>query len=82
MTDAEFVRAPREWPRWPLLPLKRYVDSQLELGFMVADEELTVYHGSFMNVADGVKTVGQLIAGRTVSKYETVEALLRDWRID
>lgn len=90
MTDSEFINSPMEWPRWPCLPLvskvKRSYDKH-HVGFILARETppYIVYLDNYMSAADRIpkpKTWSEVVKGMETLQYDTVEALLKEWRID
>lgn len=56
LSDETMMVVPEEWPRWPYLPLKRYVKSdenggtRAEFGFMVDGAKFTVFCGSIFSL--------------------------------
>jgi hypothetical protein len=57
------------------------------LGFMLAEERppYRVFVGSFWSPLDKEekpRTIGDLIKDRSSETYDTVEAMLKEWRID
>jgi hypothetical protein len=85
-TDAEFINDPFEWPHWPLLPmvlLRKDPDKHYPVCCIMVDEPAPPYKVYY-------KTLGDFVTGKVrpqldsvkFESYDTVEALLKDWRID
>lgn len=75
MSDVEFMKDPDKWPYWPVLPLKRYVNNNLECGLIFASGEPKIF---LTNVFAG-KNLEEV---DTIS-YESYEALTgAGWMID
>jgi hypothetical protein len=91
MEDREMILRPVEWPRWPTLPVKRFVEHELKCGFIVAEHSdpakpVTIYESSIYNLPNGCKTWGDVLAGIPEEKrrrYDNVDAMLADgWMVD
>jgi hypothetical protein len=96
MTNEQMIMSPLQWPRWPLLPMqhrtRKHDDSRL--GFVVASEEfvtacreggkLTVYVGKPYIFDVGLyKSLRDFIdAHKTTEQFDSVAAILKEWRID
>lgn len=75
------INEPDRWPRWPLLPLKRRrgarpgtrLDEQF-LGFLVDVESppYVVYVGTMFLARPGQPS----------ERYNTLDALLQEWKVD
>lgn len=86
MDDAEFIQTPMVWPRWPLLPMKHRHREAFRsdwLGFMIAEvtPPFKVYVGAYLS-NDMPDTIEDFTKGKPMEEYSSVEALLKDWRID
>jgi len=83
MDDKEFIMCPELWPRWPVLPIKRFDEKnrELEVGVMRAvkgEIGTTVYLIGMYGITKDTdwKTVPKLV-------YEDVDKLLADgWIVD
>lgn len=73
MTDLELMRAVDEWPRWPVLPVKRYRNGLPQFGVLA-------------EVAGAVQPIvyGHIPRGLAPgAEYDSLEALAADgWRVD
>jgi len=86
MTDAEFINDPFEWPRYPLLPMvslnkerhPRYPFCAVMTNFKAPP--YVVYHKPLGDFVTGL--VSDQLEGVPFDSYDTVEALLKEWRID
>lgn len=85
-TDKQFVLDPGEWPRWPLLPMKRNA-SALDhpddfCGFIAAEPSppFKVYIGSIFGLKSG--RLSEVVKGLKVFEYANADDLLAAWRID
>lgn len=84
------VQSPMEWPRWPLLPLKHRKRNGHDpgyLGFLFARETppFVVYVGMMYEVAmkqPKPKTWGDALEGIPTEKYDDIDRLLADWKVD
>lgn len=81
----EYINNPSEWIVWPVVPLihlKRTNDSGIGIEGLLFDEDRTdgyrVFHANMFMLPMSDEQFAKL----EVSKYPTVEALLRDWRVD
>lgn len=71
MTDLQFMQSPLVWPRWPVLPLKRHRDHNLECAFLYAEGTPKVYLGDIHAEVNKTK------------EYKTFEEIIADgWRVD
>lgn len=71
-----FMADPDRWPRWPLLPVKRYKDDTLETGYLIEmkGSKYVVYQNTIF-CADP-RTDAHF-------RYESFEAIVADgWRVD
>lgn len=81
MTEAEFIRHPEEWPRWPVLPLKHLTRPMFQkgsIGFLIEEETppYKVYLGY-------IYLLGEFKPSELPQEsFDTIEALLKEWRID
>lgn len=66
------------WPWKYWLPLKRYVNNDLETGLIHWQDKTTVYLGA--NLFTVVK--GELKPDTPTIKYPSVEAMLAEWQAD
>lgn len=92
MDDRAMILAPQNWPRWPVLPVKRSVSFDLECGFIMAehkevDKPMTIYLSSIFSLpGEGCKTWGEVLARIPEEKrrrYDTLDAMLADgWMVD
>ena len=80
-----YINNPSEWVRWPVVPLihlTRIDSTGIGLDGLLFDEDHTngykVYHANLFMMPMEDKVFASL----EVSTYPTVEALLRDWRVD
>lgn len=85
--DRKFVSDPEEWPRWPLLPVKRRDGDQFHqhgyCGFMFADGRPRVYLGYMYELGAGYpKTWGEALSKYKAVEYADVDALLSVWTVD
>lgn len=84
LDDAAFIRAPKLWPVWPYLPIKRYPKghSGPECAILVASEHPEPVRVYGINLFDIPKSREAFEAAQTHT-YPTVEDLLRDgWVVD
>jgi len=87
MDDRGMILDPEFWPRWPLLPVKRYPKAGgMECGFLVAAENVrwTVFLESIYGLAkygQSLKEVAEKIPNKI--EYADLDALLADgWIVD
>jgi hypothetical protein len=77
MTDAKaehlaFLKDEDRWPAWPLCPVKKHRDNELEIGCATAGQPVVVLVNMFEFRSDAPKI-----------EYESWEALVEDgWRVD
>lgn len=50
--DAAFMERSLLWPRWPVLPLKRYVDDKMECAFMLEGAGFTLFLGNMYQLTE------------------------------
>lgn len=82
----EYINNPSEWVRWPVVPLihltKMDSNSSIGLAGLLFDEDRTdgykVYHVNLFELPMAEERFREI----EVSTYPTVEALLKDWRVD
>jgi hypothetical protein len=85
--DADFVRAPDEWPVWPLLPVKRRSKSPLDVdhftGFLLAERAppYKVYLGSIYAIR-GAKTWAEATTGMLAEEFASLDQLIKEWKVD
>lgn len=82
--DIEFVRNPKNWPLFPILPVKRPSLNGTgwpELGFMVANGESTVFIGDIHELHFG--PLGPQLEEMDIRRYDSLECLFSDgWMVD
>lgn len=79
--DVEMMLNPLRWPRWPWLPVKRYLGGRMECGLLYADDSTEVILGNLYALEPGLKTLAE--RGLASKKYESVDALVADgWEVD
>jgi hypothetical protein len=86
--DHERIGSPDKWPYWPILPMKRFKNGDLEIGVITPDYPSTVIHLGMFQV-DMIKLVlhqlandGEVMDVKTTA-YQDVWAMLDDgWRVD
>ena len=82
--DLEMMRSFDNWPVWPTLPMKRYVDGQLEPAILV--ELITSYQYAFVpgvTMYDKVKASDPRIERFSKDNIERLQAILADgWMVD
>lgn len=76
----KFMQMPDEWPRWPLLPLKRGPFSyEQEFGFMVEGEGLVVFRGALYQLFDKKLSIEDF----SREEFASFEAIYdAGWRVD
>ncbi len=77
--DVHMVQAPDNWPQWPFLPMKRYVDGRMTCTLLM-EEARPPYRLYEVNL-----WATSAEAFRTCKKYEypTPEAMMQDgWTVD
>ena len=81
----KYINNPSEWVRWPVVPLihlTKMDSTGIGLCGLLFDEDRTegykVYHVNLFEMPMSEERFRAL----EISKYPTVEALLRDWRVD
>ena len=89
--ERTFVRDAMEWPRWPVLPLKRrnggdFADADY-CGFLFDNGKPKVYIGIIFGlggsgVCDGKKTWGDVLAPLPTIEYPDFDAMLEVWKVD
>lgn len=85
MTDLQLMKSPTEWPSWPFLPVKRWVNNQIECCLMMAVENnLTkVFKGLNLWHLPKDKTIKEIIEIAESYDYVSYEAIISDgWEID
>lgn len=87
MSDAELIRSPGAWARWPVLPVKRMSDekpaSDQDLGVIVesAGEKVTVYEINMYELPVPLSRRALNELPHTV--YDDAEAAIEDgWVVD
>ena len=84
-TDKQFIES-RDWPMRPLLPLIKKVsnpDDYDRYGLLHADKGLTVYFANVCDVQQRDDATWDDILGHYFHRtYDTVEALLKEYRVD
>jgi len=76
LTDREFIES-ENWPYWPVLPVvERDYTFSRRYGLIFSSQHCTVYIG--INFWD---TLADLSDAERQT-YESIDALLKDWRID
>lgn len=78
--EIKMMITPTRWPRWPFLPVKRWVDRIQEHGFIYADGTFTVYQHYFMLLQNVPE---ELAAIPKQHKYKSPEEVLAaGWIVD
>jgi len=87
--DLAFLNNPNEWPRWPMLPLKRRNKSHLDAGdffcgLYIHGLGLNVYNLNMFHLPNSplIHTWQDAVKGVEHMAYNTAEALIADWRVD
>lgn len=80
------MRTPDMWPRWPLLPIKRYNPehhgTEVAVMFAVADHLTTVFLG-YMFAAKGPTIADAMACYPNRLRYDTYEDIIKDgWIVD
>jgi hypothetical protein len=75
--DVKMMRSPIEWPRWPMLPVKRSEKTgPPECGIMWATGEPIVYHCNMWAIPDDLTKAPQ-------TKYDSFDAVVEaGWQVD
>lgn len=78
--DIAMMKAPDNWPQWPILPLKRVRGSDLEVGVLVNG----AFEGPHTEATVYLSSMNRVITVETPTiKYDSFEALVADgWMID
>lgn len=80
-----FMNDPGEWPRWPILPVKRHdANGFTETGLMFAVEEVrfTVYRGNMFTLP-GPRISDAIAACEVIKEYIDLEGVIDDgWIVD
>ena len=77
-TDRAMIQNPDDWPRWPILPMKRRRHGGSEMGIILAGHSTMIYH---CNMFDPRLKTDHASIKKT--NYATVTDLLADgWMID
>lgn len=77
--DNEMMAGPDHWPRWPVLPLKRYCTDGPEFGFLWADSRPRVYIGNVIDFSNNRRSLSEI----PHKDYPTLSALQDDgWMVD
>lgn len=80
--DREFILA-EEWPYWPLLPVKRYTNNDLECATLLAPSILCLAEEGFRVVYCMFPEYTAEIASTRYTDYADVDAILADgWLVD
>ena len=77
----KLMQSLKRWPNWPVLPLKREVDTGLEYGFLAASpgQLTTVFLGSPANLPG--RMIGVPPRFRSI-EYKSFEEIIKDgWLI-
>jgi hypothetical protein len=78
--EARFFADPGEWPNWPVLPVKRWLNHDLECAFLTESnpsEPITLYIGTIFEVREAIMDVARR------RFYPTFDDLYDDgWRVD
>ena len=76
--DLAFARNPDNWPRWPLLPLKR-------INMQFKDDDFGYLFHPSRGEPKPVVRVGCIFMANTSDPelaYESLEKLFEEWRVD
>jgi hypothetical protein len=78
MTDQEFMANPKEWPAWPLLPVKRSTqEGRTECGFLLPTQTDVYLDNIYALTRDWRPEGAKHIA------YDSFAAIIADgWRVD
>lgn len=77
-----------KWPMWPILPMKRIQNGNLETGIITPDYPSTIIHVNLFQTDLIAVTIRQLksdgeVDGCKTTKYQDVWAMLDDgWKVD
>jgi hypothetical protein len=77
--DREMMSSPDHWPRWPVLPLKRVRDGQMECAFLWADSRPRVYLSDVISFSNNRRSLSEV----EHKDYATLRELIEDgWTVD
>lgn len=77
MDDKAFILDPDKWPHWPVLPVKRIKDTQMDLGCLLDTGKIIVVLSNMWALKNTP------ISEQKSITYRTVDELLADgWRVD
>lgn len=87
--DIEMMRRPLNWPRWPVLPLKRRKDGDMECGVLFSASAApgakpAVYKVGLHRI-DGKagETWGEVLGRYEKYEYDNLQAVISDgWEVD
>lgn len=86
LTERIFLEDPMEWPRWPLLPLKkRRGDFHADdfAGFLFAEGKPKVYIGTIFGIrGEKGQKWSEVLADHQVVEYSDFDDLLAVWEVD
>ena len=76
-SDLAFIKDADQWPQWPALPLKRYVENMgMEVGLLWGNAEPIIYLVNLWSIPPDLTTAPQI-------KYDNFESLVADgWKVD
>ena len=83
--DRKMMADPRTWPSWPMLPVKRAKDHDLEPGFMVAIQGklTTVFLVNPWAIWAGERKFKEVLKNGPKKEYKSLDELLADgWVVD
>lgn len=89
--DLWFLKHPMEWPRWPMLPLKRRNGAKFSDDFYcglfvhgLGNGGFRVYKLNMFHLPNSplIKTWDDAVKHIKFEHYETPEALIAEWKID
>ena len=82
--DKKMMSDPKTWPNWPTLPVKRYVEHDMESGFMIAikGKLTTVFITNPWSVWSGETSIKKALNGPK-KEYGSVDEIIADgWIVD
>lgn len=83
--DKKLIENSLNWPRWPLLPMKRYTKEGMQAAFMHSTSRILLYGVSIysLNGKDGEEWSKVLARIPQRFEYQSIEDLLLDgWKVD
>ena len=72
------IKSPNNWPRWPALPVKRMLTTEMQVGYLFGDprpgKPIMIYKGNIWAIS---------VKDPVLMEYQTAEEMVADgWKVD